>query len=71
MQITGTLFETDPGGGTTMPIIDQPTPSNPKSPQPETQPLQPGQTTTSNPRSPSPERVNVETPDENRIDRKS
>ena len=46
-----------------MGTVDQPKPSQPKSPQPEVQPLQPGQTMPSNPRQPSPERVNPQTPD--------
>jgi hypothetical protein len=49
-----------------MGTIDQPTPSHPKSPQPEVPPLQPGQTTPANPRTATPERVNPQTPDTQR-----
>ncbi|HEX8254611.1 MAG TPA: hypothetical protein VF846_15820 [Thermoanaerobaculia bacterium] len=46
-----------------MATIDQPTPSSPKSPQPEIQPLQPGGPQTSRDNSPSSQRPNYQTPD--------
>lgn len=46
-----------------MGTIDQPTPSNPKSPQPDQQPLQPGGPQVSRSNSSDPKRVNHETPD--------
>lgn len=46
-----------------MGIINQPTPTNPKSPQPEQQPLSPG-TPRSNPNNAPSERPNVQTPDQ-------
>jgi len=49
-----------------MGTINQPTPSNPKSPQPDSQPLQPGGTTTSRPNTVDPERPNPQTPDTQR-----
>lgn len=49
-----------------MATIDQPKPSQPKSPQPEQQPLQPGGPTVSRSNSPAPERPNVQTPDSQR-----
>lgn len=46
-----------------MGTIDQPKPSEPKSIQPDQQPLQPGQTTPSRSADASPERPNIQTPD--------
>lgn len=46
-----------------MGTINQPTPSNPKSPQGDQQPLQPGGAEISRSNSPSPERPNHQTPD--------
>jgi hypothetical protein len=46
-----------------MAIIDSPKPSEPKSPQPEQRPLQPGQTDDGRSTSASPQRSNVQTPD--------
>lgn len=47
-----------------MAIIDQPKPSEPKSPQPEVRPLQPGQTDDGRVNSPDPSRAtNLQTPD--------
>ena len=47
-----------------MATINQPTPSNPKSPQPDTPPLQPGGPAVSRSNSASPQRPNQQTPDE-------
>jgi hypothetical protein len=46
-----------------MATIDQPTPSSPKSPQPEQQPLQPGGPQVSRDNSANPQRSNYQTPD--------
>lgn len=46
-----------------MAIIDQPKPTEPKSPQPEQRPLQPGQTPDGRTTSASPQRPNLQTPD--------
>jgi hypothetical protein len=46
-----------------MGTIDQPTPSNPKSPQPDQQPLQPGGPQVSRSNSADPKRANIQTPD--------
>ncbi len=46
-----------------MGTINQPTPSNPKSPQPDQQPLQPGQSEISRDNTASPLRPNHQTPD--------
>ncbi len=46
-----------------MATINQPTPSNPKSPQPDQQPLQPGGPPVSRSNSANPERPNYQTPD--------
>jgi len=46
-----------------MATVDQPTPSNPKSPQPDQQPLQPGGPTVSRSNAADPQRVNAQTPD--------
>ena len=46
-----------------MATIDQPTPSNPKSPQPDQQPLQPGNVEKSRSNSADPTRANHQTPD--------
>jgi hypothetical protein len=46
-----------------MGTIDQPTPSNPKSPQPDQQPLQPGGPKVSRSSSADPTRPNHQTPD--------
>lgn len=46
-----------------MGTIDQPTPSNPKSPQPDSQPLQPGGVERSRSNSTDSTRVNHQTPD--------
>ena len=46
-----------------MATINQPTPSNPKSPQPDTPPLQPGGTQTSRSTTADPQRPNHQTPD--------
>ena len=46
-----------------MGTIDQPTPSNPKSPQPDTPPLQPGGVERSRGNTADPARVNYQTPD--------
>lgn len=46
-----------------MGTINQPTPSNPKSPQPDQQPLQPGGPQVSRPDSTDPQRSNQQTPD--------
>jgi hypothetical protein len=45
-----------------MATIDQPKPSEPKSPQPDTRPLQPGQTDTGSANE-APQRPNFQTPD--------
>ena len=47
-----------------MAIIDQPKPTNPKSPQPDQQPLQPGGPQVSRSNSPDPKRPNIQVPDE-------
>jgi hypothetical protein len=52
-----------------MGTIDQPKPSEPKSPQPDQQPLSPG-TPVSRSNSADPKRVNPVTPEETRNDRK-
>jgi hypothetical protein len=49
-----------------MATIDQPTPSSPKSPQPEQQPLQPGGPQVSRDNSANPQRSNYQTPDSQR-----
>ena len=46
-----------------MAIIDQPKPSQPKSPQPDQQPLQPGGSQTSRQGTANPARPNIQTPD--------
>ena len=46
-----------------MGTINQPTPSNPKSPQPDQQPLQPGGPQVSRQGSANPQRTNLQTPD--------
>ena len=46
-----------------MATINQPTPSNPKSPQPDQQPLQPGGPSVSRDTSANPTRPNFQTPD--------
>lgn len=46
-----------------MAIVDQPKPSEPKSPQPEQRPLQPGQTESGRIADSSPQRPNIQTPD--------
>ena len=46
-----------------MAIINQPTPSNPKSPEPTQRPLQPGQTPTGVPTDAPPQRPNFQTPE--------
>jgi hypothetical protein len=46
-----------------MGTIDQPKPSAPKSPQPDTPPLQPGETVTSRSNAADPQRANYQTPD--------
>ncbi|HYH06564.1 MAG TPA: hypothetical protein VEK11_05810 [Thermoanaerobaculia bacterium] len=46
-----------------MGTINQPTPSNPKSPQPDQQPLQPGNTKVSNDNQVDPTHPNHQTPD--------
>lgn len=46
-----------------MGTINQPTPSNPKSPQPDQQPLHPGGPQVSRSNSADPQRVNHQTPD--------
>lgn len=46
-----------------MATIDQPTPSNPKSPQPDQPPLQPGGPQTSRNNAGDPKRPNYQTPD--------
>ena len=46
-----------------MGTIDQPKPSEPKSPQPDQQPLQPGDLPVSRSNSADPKRVNHQTPD--------
>jgi len=46
-----------------MATINQPTPSSPKSPQPDQQPLQPGQSPVSRSNSAGPTRPNHQTPD--------
>ena len=46
-----------------MGTINQPTPSNPKSPQPDTPPLQPGGPPVSRDSAPEPNRPNFQTPD--------
>ena len=46
-----------------MGTINQPTPSNPKSPQPDPQPLQPGGPTESRQSAPESSRPNFQTPD--------
>ena len=51
-----------------MGTINQPKPTEPKSPQPDTPPLNPG-TPISRSNAPSPQSPNPQTPDENRIDR--
>lgn len=47
-----------------MGTIHQPTPSSPKSPQPDQQPLQPGGPAVSRNNSADPQRVNHKTPDQ-------
>ena len=49
-----------------MGTIDQPKPSQPKSPQPDQQPLQPGGPTASRSNTADPKRPNVQTPDTQR-----
>jgi hypothetical protein len=49
--------------GKTMATIDQPTPSNPKSPQPDTPPLEPGGPQISRSNTADPKRPNYQTPD--------
>lgn len=46
-----------------MAIINQPKPSEPKSPQPDQQPLQPGDVQRSRSNSANPKQPNVQTPD--------
>jgi hypothetical protein len=46
-----------------MATINQPTPSNPKSPQPDQQPVQPGGPTVSRSNTADPQRANHQTPD--------
>ena len=46
-----------------MATINQPTPSNPKSPQPDQQPLQPGGPRVSNTNAAEVTRPNIQTPD--------
>lgn len=48
-----------------MGTIDQPKPSEPKSIQPESRPLQPGQTPSGGAHDASPQRPNPQTPDRN------
>ena len=52
-----------------MGTINQPKPTEPKSPQPDTPPLNPG-APVSRSNAPDPQRSNPQTPDDNRIDRK-
>lgn len=49
-----------------MGIIHQPTPSNPKSPQPESRPLEPGQSPSARNTEADPKRPNIQTPDTQR-----
>jgi hypothetical protein len=63
MQGSGTFLEMTKGGGKQMGTINQPTPSNPKSPQPDQQPLQPGNTKISNDNQVDPATPNFQTPD--------
>jgi hypothetical protein len=49
-----------------MATIDQPKPTEPKSPQPEQQPLQPGGPEISRSNSPTPQRSNIQPPDSQR-----
>jgi hypothetical protein len=63
MQSSGTILEKRGSEGNTMATIDQPTPSNPKSPQPDQQPLQPGGPPSSRSNSADPKRPNFQTPD--------
>jgi hypothetical protein len=57
------LLEMNRDGGKFMGTINQPTPSNPKSPQPDQQPLQPGGPEVSRSNSADPARPNHQTPD--------
>jgi hypothetical protein len=68
MQRSGTLFEIANGGGNNMGTIHQPTPSNPKSPQPDQAPLQPGGPQTSRDNAADPNRPNFQTPDKSEDD---
>jgi hypothetical protein len=63
MQGSGTESEEEGSEGNAMGTINQPTPSSPKSPQPDQQPLQPGGVEVSRPNSADPARVNHQTPD--------
>jgi hypothetical protein len=53
----------DFGGEVEMATIDQPKPSEPKSPQQQQRPLQPGQTDSGSPDDATPSRPNFQTPD--------
>jgi hypothetical protein len=64
MQGSGTFLEMESTGGNNMGTINQPTPSNPKSPQPDPQPLQPGGPQESRSNAGDPQRPNYQTPDE-------
>jgi hypothetical protein len=59
MQTPGTILEIDRGGGNSMGTINQPKPSEPKSPQPDPAPLQP---------SGPPERSHANTDSSERVD---
>jgi hypothetical protein len=63
MQRSGTVLEIFAVGGNIMGTIDQPTPSNPKSPQPDQPPLQPGGPQVSRSNTANPDRPNHQTPD--------
>jgi hypothetical protein len=63
MQGSGTLLEMEGAEGKTMATIDQPTPSNPGSPKPDRQPLQPGGPPDSRPNATEPQRPNEQTPE--------
>ena len=63
MQITGTILEIRSPAGNNMGTINQPKPSEPKSPQADTPPLQPGGPKISRDNTADPARVNHQTPD--------
>jgi hypothetical protein len=66
MQGSGTVLETATAGGKPMATINQPKPSEPKSPQADPPPLQPGGPESSRTNAPDPKRPNHQTPDTQR-----